>query len=99
MITEIVVTLLFGFRTKVFIVLIILINFITHPLLNFIIQILYALKVDVNLYYIIPLEVAVIIVEWILLVYVFEKPKKKLLLLSFTMNTASFLAGIIAFWR
>ena len=99
LVTEIIVAIIFGFRTKLFIAVIVLINLITHPLLNFIIQFLHTLQINVDIYHIIPLEVAVIIAEWLLLLYVFGEPRKKLFLLSVTMNTVSFLAGIIVFWR
>ena len=47
----------------------------------------------------IPLEVLVVMVEWGLLVYVFEKPKRRLFTLSLVANTASFLAGLLIYWR
>ena len=47
----------------------------------------------------IPLEVLVVMVEWGLLVYVFEHPKGRLFTLSLAANTASFLAGVLIFWR
>jgi hypothetical protein len=41
----------------------------------------------------------VVLVEWGLLVYIFEHPKGRLFTLSLAANTASFLAGLAIFWR
>jgi hypothetical protein len=39
------------------------------------------------------------VVEWGLYVYVFGYPKGRLFLLSLTANAASFLAGLLLFWK
>jgi hypothetical protein len=76
-----------------------MINCITNPSLNFLLLLLAWRGVAVTLPLVIPLEVLVVVVEWGLLVYIFEKPKRRLFTLSLVANTASFLAGLVIFWR
>ncbi|MEW5822055.1 MAG: hypothetical protein AB1782_17810 [Cyanobacteriota bacterium] len=98
-IIEIPVAYLFGYRKALEIFAIFLINLITHPTLNIFIHfcITYNL-LPLNILTITLLEIAVALIEWGLLVYVFGlKSIKKLFLLSFTMNTASYLSGLFIF--
>ena len=44
-------------------------------------------------------EVLLVLVEWGLPVYVFNNPKGRLFYLSLAANTASFLAGVVIYWR
>jgi hypothetical protein len=90
---------LFGFRTAWSQLAVAMINCITNPALNFLLLVLAWLRVAVTLPLVIPLEVLVVIVEWRLLVYIFENPKRRLFTLSLVANTASFLAGLVIFWR
>ncbi|MBN1580290.1 MAG: hypothetical protein JXA89_06280 [Anaerolineae bacterium] len=92
------VACLLGFRTKQFALAVILINLITHPALNYFILFLVYLNLDPGLGLVIVLEVAVALVEWRLLVYVFDRPRKKLFLLAVLANLASFITGLILFW-
>jgi hypothetical protein len=55
--------------------------------------------VEVRLPLVILLEALVVVVEWGLYVYVFGHPKGRLLLLSLAANAASFLAGLLLFWK
>jgi hypothetical protein len=89
---------LFGFRTARSQLSVAMINCITNPALNLLLLVLAWLGVPVTLPLIIPLEVLVVGIEWRLLVYVFETPKGRLLLLSLAANAASFLAGVLLFW-
>lgn len=93
---EISVALIFGYRNKFVLLSIILVNLITNPLLNYILW----LNNSVGFFYItvinlILFEIAVVIVEWLLLVFALRKNYKSLLLLSFTMNFVSFIMGLV----
>jgi hypothetical protein len=90
---------LFGFRTGRFQLVVAMINVITNPALNVLLLLLAWLGVNVTLLLIIPLEIVVVAVEWGLLVYAFDAPKGRLLFLSLAANAASFLAGVLLFWR
>lgn len=90
---------LFGFRTVSTQLAMAMINCITNPALNYLLLVLAWRGVTVTIPLLIPLEVLVVMVEWGLLVYIFEKPKRRLFALSLAANTASFLAGIVIFWR
>jgi hypothetical protein len=90
---------LFGFRTGRALLAVAMINCITNPALNFLLLLLAWRGVDVRLPLVVPLEVLVVVVEWGLYVYVFGHPKGRLLLLSLAANTASFLAGLVLFWK
>lgn len=96
---EAVVAWLFGFRTAVAQLAIAMINCITNPALNYLLLVLAWRGVAVTLALLVPLEALVVIIEWGLLVYVFEKPKRRLFTLSLAANTASFLAGLLIYWR
>ncbi len=90
---------LFGFRSARSLLAVAMINCMTNPALNFLLLVLAWLGVEVTLPLIVPLEVVVVVVEWRLLVYVFTNPRGRLLYLSIAANTASFLAGVLLFWR
>lgn len=90
---------LFGFRAARSLLAIAMINCITNPSLNFLLLVLAWRGVEVTLPLVTLLEVLVVVVEWRLLVYVFENPKRRLFALSLVSNAASFLAGVWLFWR
>jgi len=90
---------LFGFRTARSQLALAMINCITNPALNYLLLVLAWRGVAVTLALVAALEVLVVLVEWGLLVYVFEKPKRRLFMLSLAANTASFLAGVAIYWR
>jgi hypothetical protein len=89
---------LFGFRKGRSQLVVAMINVITNPALNVFLLLLAWLGVDVTLWLVIPREIAVVAVEWGLLVYAFGGPKGRLFVLSLTANAASFLAGVLLFW-
>ena len=90
---------LFGFRTGRALLAVAMINCITNPALNFVLLWLTWRGVEVRLPLVILLEALVVVVEWGLYVYVFGHPKGRLLLLSLAANAASFLAGLLLFWK
>jgi hypothetical protein len=90
---------LFGFRTARSQLAVAMINCITNPALNYVLLVLAWRSVAVTLPLVVLLEVVVVLVEWGLLVYIFEHPKGRLFYLSLAANTASFLAGLAIFWR
>ena len=87
---------LFGYRTARLLLAVAMINCITNPALNFLLLLLAWQGVEVTLLLVVLLEV---LVEWRLLVYVIGQPKRRLFFLSLTANAASFLAGLLIFWR
>lgn len=93
-IIELFVAFIVGFRKKDDIPVFVLINLITNPFLNYIFIINdYFFLIDLGFPAILLLEALVVLVEWRLLVFVFGKTRKRLLLLSFLMNLCSFLVG------
>jgi hypothetical protein len=95
---EVIVALLFGLRSKQELWTVVLINVITNPLLNYLITVNgYFHLISQTTILILCLEVAVVLVEWRLLVWVLRQSTKKMLLLSFVMNTCSYLAGLLIF--
>ncbi len=89
----------FGFRAWRAQLAVAMINCITNPALNLLLVALAWLGVNVRLPLVVLLEVGVVAAEWGLLVYAFGGPKRRLLALSLVANTASFLAGVLLFWR
>jgi hypothetical protein len=89
----------FGFRTVRSQLALAMINCLTNPALNLLLLALAWLGVKVTLLPVVLLELGVVAVEWGLLVYVFGGTKRRLFLLSLTANAASFLAGLLLFWR
>jgi hypothetical protein len=95
---EVIVALLFGLRSKQELWTVVLINVITNPLLNYLITVNgYFHLISQTTILILCLEVAVVLVEWRLLVWVLRQSTKKMLRLSFVMNTCSYLAGLLIF--
>jgi len=90
---------LFGFRTGRALLAVAMINCITNPALNYLFLFLAWLGVEVRLPLVVLLEIPVVVIEWGLYLYIFGHPKGRLFLLSLTANVASFLAGLILFWR
>ena len=93
------VAYLAGFRERKYTLAIAAVNVLTHPVLNYLLFLLGYLGADVTLPLITILEVLVVIVEWQLLVFAFGNPKGRFLLTSVLGNTASFLVGLLIFWR
>jgi hypothetical protein len=96
---EVAVARLFGFRTGRSLLVVAMINCITNPALNFLLLVLAWLGVIVRMPLVVLLEVLVVGFEWGLYLYVFERPRGRLFLLSLMANAASFLAGVVIFWK
>jgi len=96
---EILIAFILGYRNKTFFIIIFFINVITNPILNYLVQLNYLFEIFSNkILLILPLEIIVILTEWLILVYVFDKrDKTKLLILSIVMNLASFIIGLVLF--
>jgi hypothetical protein len=95
---EIIIAWLFMLRSKTELWALILINVITNPLLNYLMAVNgYFHLISQTTALILFLEAVVVLVEWRLLVWVLRQEKKKMLVLSFVMNAASYLAGLLIF--
>lgn len=95
---ELLIGFILGYRDRLSLLSIICINFITNPLIN------YLLYLNDNFHFITSryafigiLEFLVVIVETILLIYALKKPLKDMLTLSVCLNCGSFLSGLILF--
>jgi hypothetical protein len=89
---------LMGCRGKEFYKILGLINIVTNPLLNYIIQVLFFFNLlKYRFPIVILLEMIVVIVEWRLFVYALPKGKRSYLLLSAVINASSFLVGFLIF--
>jgi len=93
---EILVAVALGYKNKLFLLSIVLVNLITNPLLNYLLWVNtseHFLKIKIiNLFL---LEGLVVLAEWFLLAFVWRKKFKKILFLSLMMNLVSAGAGII----
>jgi len=92
------VAYLMGYKEKKYLLAILMINLITHPILNYFLLVLSFVKFNINLLLVGLLEIGVIFAEWGLLVHMFYKPKDKLFILSLVTNLVSFITGILIFW-
>lgn len=96
LIIEIIIAFLLEYRKKEEIYLIISVNLLTNPLLNFLIQLNSQLKIiQLSFYLIILIEIGVVVIEFIILSFILKQDRKKLFILSLIMNTASFFVGLI----
>lgn len=99
LISELTVLRLFGYKRKIELVSVILVNLITNPLLNYIfLSNNYFGFLTVNIFTILLMEFIVVLVEWRLLVFALEKNAIKLFVLSLVMNFCSFMLGVILFF-
>jgi hypothetical protein len=95
---EVFVALMFGYKSKKEILSVILLNFITQPVLSlFLVVNSYFSLISVNIQSMLLLEIIVILVEWQLLVYALRRNPKRLFVLSLVMNLASFAIGLPLF--
>lgn len=92
------VALALGYRGRLMLLAILLVNVCTHPLLN-------ALMLANSHYVFLPdfpllivLEIGVVFAEWLLLRDTFREYPKPLLRLSFWMNFTSFATGVLIYW-
>jgi len=87
---------LFGFRDKKTFLAVMLVNLITNPLMNFFISFLQGLNLFAfNFFSLLIIELAVVVVEWQMLVYSLIGDSKKFLFVSLAMNMFSFSCGLI----
>lgn len=87
-----------GYRGLQIYIVILLINIITNPALNLIMQVVYLFfnrKMAIG--WVLFLEILVVVLEWRILVYVYPKRSKQMLCMSAVMNAASYVGGIIIF--
>jgi len=95
---EITVALFFGYKRTIELLVIILVNIMTSPLLNYFLSLNnYINLVQMNLPMLVFLEIVVVLFEWLLLLFVFQKKPLSLLIMSFIMNLFSYLGGLIIF--
>lgn len=84
---------LLGYRGKKFYIVLMLINVLTNPLLNFILIVLYYFHIES--FIITPvLEAFVVIGEWKLYEYALGKCERSYLILSLITNLSSYLIGL-----
>jgi len=97
---ELIVVTLMGYRKKSLIVIVIMINLITNPLLNYLLWLNNIVSIfSTHIVYLLIFEIIVVIAEWLLLLFSLNGKVKSgnLLLLSFLMNLSSFAMGLIFF--
>lgn len=98
LIIELSVAYIFGFRNKKSIITIIVANLITHPLLcYFLLMNSVIFIIPINYFSIIVLEILVVLLESILLFFALKQKYLDILKLSFGINIASFLVGLLIF--
>lgn len=100
LVLEVAVALLFGYRKRVEIACVVLVNLFSWPLLNCTIWVVDSLRsVPLGTSAILLFEAGIVIVEWQLLCYALPRhPRFRLLLLSLTMNGISYLVGDFVPW-
>jgi hypothetical protein len=97
-IVEITVALFLGYRRPREIIAVFLVNLVTNPSLNFLLFLNdYFGFIRHRLPLILVLEGAVVLIEWALLVFALRGNWKSLFVLSFAMNTCSYLTGVLIF--
>jgi hypothetical protein len=94
-VVEAAVAFLLGYRNRDMVVVVFFINLMTNPASNLLIRAGWCYHLlSGSVPFTIGLEVAVVIVEWRVLNYVFCGRSKSMFILSLLMNTASFIAGL-----
>ena len=94
LIIELCVALLLKYRTITHILGVIAVNGISHPILMLALSVVYKYGKSV-VFLILLLEILVVISEWKLLELMFKKKDFTLLILSITMNTSSYIIGLL----
>lgn len=84
-----------GYRKKLQLLIIVLVNVITNPALNYILLLFRMIGYDVSFYPVLMLEIAVVFTEWRIMAYAFKTDSKKLFILAALMNGLSYGAGIL----
>jgi hypothetical protein len=82
-----------GYRSRLFVITCVLINFVTNVTLNVTVMLLPAEAVRLLQY---PLEISIVFIEWGVLKF-FVSNKRKLLAFVFLANLISFLTGLLLF--
>ena len=93
---EITVAFFFGYRKNIEIAAVASVNLITNPLLNYLLLLNARFGlIQIGATMIVFLELAIVIIEWLLLFYVLGGKSKRLLILSATMNFCSYIIGLV----
>jgi hypothetical protein len=94
---EVAVAALLGYRRRTEIAAVICVNLFTHPLVNYLVWLIVALRSapvgprDIALF-----EISIVIIEWLLLCYAIPNGgRTRLFVLSLAINGASYLAGLL----
>ena len=96
---EVAVALLLGYRKRVEIVCIFLVNVFSHPLVNYLVWVTNTMRAEpLGPVGHLPFEIGVVLVEWLLLCYALPRhARSRLFALSLAMNSVSYLAGVLLF--
>jgi hypothetical protein len=92
---ELCVALAFGYKEKKALYLVVLVNLLTHPVINYIIFVNSIFSLMPYQPLVIILEIIVVIVEWQALSYGLNSKKIKLFYLSLYMNAVSYGIGLL----
>lgn len=93
---EICMAIVMSYRRVKDLLAIFLVNLITQPTLNYILYIAdHFSSVEIGFHEICILEMAVVLIEWQLLLYVLKRKPLEMLTLSLSMNVTSYLAGFL----
>lgn len=93
---EAAVAVVFGYRKRYEIGVVLLINLFSHPLLIFLLWTIDRFRLSpVAGWEIVLFEAVVVAVEWLLLCFALRGPRFRLFVLSLTMNCASYLTGFM----
>lgn len=95
MLIELVVAAILGYRKRVFILAVVAVNCITHPILHVIIYGLILQNVY-TIWIVLGLEIIVICTEWKLFEFICKEKKRKYLILATVINLSSYTIGQIA---
>lgn len=93
-IIEILTIFLLGLRNKKLFLNVILVNILTNPALNILLNYTQDYFKEIYFIYIIFLEITVVIIEWLFLKFRLKELKLPFFLISFTINSVSFLSGL-----
>ena len=97
---EVAVALLLGYRKRLEIVCILLVNVFSHPLVNYLVWVANTMRAEpMGPLGHLPFEIGVVLVEWLLLCYALPRHRRsRLFVLSLAMNGVSYLAGVLVFF-
>jgi hypothetical protein len=96
LIVELAVAVLFGYKSKRELTGIAAVSLVTNPILNFIfLSNNYFAFLIVNVWSILIMESAIVLIEWLMLRYALNDKPIRLLLMSIAMNSCSYLAGLL----